>query len=286
MHEHRYKKCDGSSPEDLSETCLGNPIRPATGEKTQTEQDWNDGGVHPLHWVRHFRSYGVPAAGLGENWSHPYASRLVVSGAEAIVRLSDGGVALFRPDAASGTWRSDSGLDQLVGTAQGWLFTDVKNERQMLFQTGTGLLLSITERNGWQLSLAYAAGRLARVTNAFGRRLVLAYDTQGRLSLVTLPDGNQIRYGFSGTGQLDSAVYPDGSFRRYVYEDTRWPNALTGIFDEAGVRYATFAYDAAGRAVQTLYVGGVNSFTLSYATSGTNARLSVDANIAAPVETV
>jgi hypothetical protein len=35
-------------------------------------------------------------------------------------------------------------------------------------------------------------------------------------------------------------IWQDGATRRYHHEDARWPQAVTGITDEAGVRYGTW----------------------------------------------
>lgn len=51
--------------------------------------------------------------------------------------------------------------------------------------------------------------------------------------------------------QLTSVVWQDGANRRYHHEDARWPQAVAGIIDEAGVRYGSYAYDAQGRVTRS-----------------------------------
>jgi YD repeat-containing protein len=51
-----------------------------------------------------------------------------------------------------------------------------------------------------------------------------------------------------------------------VYENTSLPWALTGVVDERGIRYSTFTYDTAGRALSTEHAGGVDRFSVSYGT--------------------
>jgi YD repeat-containing protein len=46
------------------------------------------------------------------------------------------------------------------------------------------------------------------------------------------------------------------------------PNALTGIVDESSQRFASFTYDAQGRAVETTYAGGANRYAVAYNTDG------------------
>ncbi|WP_390349322.1 RHS repeat-associated core domain-containing protein [Variovorax boronicumulans] len=65
-----------------------------------------------------------------------------------------------------------------------------------------------------------------------------------------------------------SVLYPDGKSRSFVYENASFPHALTGILDEAGVRWGTFAYDTTGRATSTQLAGSVDSYQVSYPSAG------------------
>ena len=70
-------------------------------------------------------------------------------------------------------------------------------------------------------------------------------------------------------------TYPDTTTRTYHYEDPVFRHHLTGITDENGVRYATFAYDSWGRATLSEHAGGFDRITLQYngdaSTTVTNA---------------
>ncbi len=141
-----------------------------------------------------------------------------------------------------------------------------------------GALQTIRQRNGWTTTLTYSTaatpvadylsgaataqpGRLISVKNQFGRELRLVYDATGRLAQLLPPgavkDGapnteqSPIRYGYDAVGNLASVTWQDGSTKRYHHEDARWPNAVTGLTDEAGTRVANYAYDAQGRATQS-----------------------------------
>ncbi|MCF1445175.1 RHS repeat protein, partial [Ralstonia solanacearum] len=87
------------------------------------------------------------------------------------------------------------------------------------------------------------ANQLTTVTAPSGRSLSFAYDSQNRVASVTAPDNAVTGYGYNSAGMLSSVTRPDGTTRQYVYEDSRFPTALTGIIDENGNRYATYAYD-------------------------------------------
>ncbi|WP_256661049.1 RHS repeat protein [Pseudomonas sp. DY-1] len=58
--------------------------------------------------------------------------------------------------------------------------------------------------------------------------------------------------------------------RIYHYEDPRDSKLLTGITDERGTRYATWAYDDQGRAISSEHTGGADKVLISYNTDGSS----------------
>lgn len=93
---------------------------------------------------------------------------------------------------------------------------------------------------------------------------------------MTDPTNGVTQYTYDTAGNLTAVIYPDGKTRAYHYNEqaytsnTNLPNALTGITDENGVRFATYTYDTQGRAVVTEHAGGVERYVLGYSTDGTN----------------
>jgi YD repeat-containing protein len=75
----------------------------------------------------------------------------------------------------------------------------------------------------------------------------------------------------NGFRLLTGATYSQGGkqwSRQYLYEDAAYPAALTGITDERGVRYATWHYDAQGRAISSEHANGAEKVTLTYNDDG------------------
>jgi YD repeat-containing protein len=264
------------------------PILPATGEKLYTEPDSAGEGPHALNFVRTFRSRwsvsGAPGfaanPGLGQAWSHNHATSLVVEGTPptaARVLFGDGSVSGFTWEASSASWKPASGSNSLVAitsAATGYLLTRAQDDTRWQFDAA-GKLLSITERNGWVTTYSYHAsgngtGRLAQVTNAFGRVLSLAYDAAGQLSSTTTPDGQTISYTFDSALRLTGVGYPGNASKTYLYEDSRWPQSVTGIIDERGIRLATVVYDAQGRATESGYALGADRYTILYGATATD----------------
>ncbi|MCD9227413.1 RHS repeat protein, partial [Ralstonia pseudosolanacearum] len=151
-----------------------------------------------------------------------------------------------------------------AGKVTGWQYTVVDTGTVEAYDT-SGKLQSVRERNGRTTTLSYnAASQLTAVTAPSGRSLTFAYDALGRVASVTAPDGAVTGYGYNTAGILSTVTRPDGTTRRYVYEDSRFPTALTGIMDENGNRYATYVYDAQGRATSSTLAGGLDAYQFQY----------------------
>jgi YD repeat-containing protein len=130
-------------------------------------------------------------------------------------------------------------------------------------------------------SLTYdGSNNLIKVTGPFGHTLTFANDVSGRVSQMTVPDGGVYTYAYSSTSNnLVSVTYPSGAQRQYVYENTSYPNALTGIIDENGQRFATWAYDGQGRAISSQHAGGVDLTTLTYNSDGSTSVTDARGNV-------
>ena len=264
----------------------GNPINPAAAYKMQTEVDFTDAAPHGLSLSRHYRSSaGVAPANLGSAWSHNYAGRISITGdVVANISLGSGGGASFLRDTNTSPWSPDlvgaSNFDRLVQSDETLIYTRASDESQWVFTNASpgvlpvvaARLISIKERNGRIMTLTYnAAGQISQVTNAFGRSLSFSYNANNQLNQVTTPDGKFIGYVFGSNGAVQSVSYPDNASKQYLYELPTFPQALTGITNEAGQRYATFSYDAQGRAVGTAHAGGVESYAITYPADAASA---------------
>jgi RHS repeat-associated protein len=184
------------------------------------------------------------------------------------ITTGDGDVRSFAKTRGAISWSTSSGADTLVQQSSGaWSYHRADDDTTLNFDS-TGKLQTETDRNGWITTYTYnGAGQLASVTNNFGRTLAFGYNGAGQLTTVTTPDARVIAYAYDSTGRLVSVLYPDGKGRNFVYENAAFPQALTGIFDEAGVRWGTFAYDSTGRAISTQLAGSVDSYQVSYPSS-------------------
>ncbi|MEF9386002.1 discoidin domain-containing protein [Ralstonia solanacearum species complex bacterium KE056] len=187
---------------------------------------------------------------------------------EVTVQREGGSVSTFTPNGTA--WSAPNTQDTLQpiadtnGNTTGWQYTVVDTGAVERYDT-SGKLQSVRDRNGRTTALAYnAANQLTAVTAPSGRSLALAYDSQNRIASVTTPDGAVTGYGYNSAGILSTVTHPDGTARQYLYEDGRFPTVLTGILDENGNRFATYAYDNQARAISSTLAGGANQYQFQY----------------------
>jgi len=272
-------------------SCAGDPITLGTGNEYHDDEDVDLGA---LGFHRYYNSQiDVTSAKIGAHWRHSFDRSLdyVTSGnvTTATVYRPDGRIVVFT---ASGTaWTAVSGIpDSLTTTSTGWTFFEASTRNHEYFNS-SGQLTSIQDPNQLTTSLTYStastptsiapvAGLLLTVVDPRGRQLSFAYNSSSLVSTVTLPNGGVLTYGYT-KGTLTQVTYPDQSTRQYIYnesnltEDTVWPGAMTGIVDEAGVRYTTIGYDNEGRAItsQLAVVGTapVDLTSVTYNSSGTTS---------------
>ncbi|OUM04315.1 RHS repeat-associated core domain-containing protein [Variovorax sp. JS1663] len=257
----------------------GNPILPATAEKYRSEIDWTDSGPSPLNLQRTYRSNRASHVaqtdpGLGAVWTHNHGARLSATPAlvptEVAIAMPDGSRRTFAKPAGASVWIANDHADRLEqGPGDTWTYRRADDDTSWTFDS-TGRLQAKFQRNGWGTTYAYnAAGQLATIGNGFGRSLALAYNANGQLTTVTTPDGRVIGYAYDSQARLSAVTYPDGKTRTFLYEAPTFPQALTGILDETGARWSTFAYDAQGRAISTELAGSAERYQVSYPSAGT-----------------
>ncbi len=175
----------------------------------------------------------------------------------------------YRFEEKEGVWVTplSSGVS-LVKNGTEWLFTDTDNTQE--YYDSTGKLLSITDERGNTQTLSYDTNdRLSSVGTNTGEYIQFDYDTSNRISTVTDHTDRTWGYRYDVNGNLEFVDNPDGTVKTYHYEDTHYPNHLTGITDERSKRYATWAYNTEGKAILSMHAGGVERVDLTYNPDGT-----------------
>lgn len=261
---------------------VGNPCNAGTGHKHQLEFDYQADGPGGLRFVRRYSSLHVGASGMGNGWRHNYAGRVIKDPAGRFVRVErpNGQTLIFRPNGTGG-WTADGDINDRLQENIEWRYITADKEIEV-YDT-SGRLRSISDRNGVTQTLIYSdantgntiaphPGLLIQVDDQFGRRLRLNYDINARIVMLIDANGAETRYGYDAAGRLASVSYPDDTpadttdnpQKKYYYQDSRYPNALTGIDDEKGTRFAAWSYDAQGRVIFSSHAGDAEKVTLDY----------------------
>ncbi|GAA0709479.1 RHS repeat-associated core domain-containing protein [Dokdonella soli] len=291
----RYSPDENNGNPACHGSCVGDPINAGTAGLFLEETDLHLGRW--LNFTRYYNSDLTAGSTIGHFWRHTYSRKVDYSGTaptSVVVRHEDGKGIPF--SLAGGHWSSDLDIQDTLteqadasGNATGW--THVRADTLSTEQyDGTGKLLSITDAQGFVVTLTYstastpstiapAANYLITVTDPTGRALQFTYSAAGALSTMTDPSGQVYQYGLSsdGNGNLGSMTYPGGaSPRTYQYNEaahtqsTSLPAALTGVTDENTARYTTIDYDTSGNAIGTQHANGADKFTLVYNSDGSS----------------
>jgi YD repeat-containing protein len=182
------------------------------------------------------------------------------------VRRPKGNVYSFRY--INGQWQVlHPAAVSLEETLTGWRFAD--RDGSIETYDADGKLLTIRTPTAQTTSINYDTnGRLISVMGPYGDTLTYSYDEEQRISSIMTPEGN-IQYEYDATNRLISVSYPDNSSRQYHYEDSAFPNHLTGITNENGHRFATWTYNSEGRVIISEHDGGAERVEFSYNPDGT-----------------
>ena len=278
-------KPKGPPPCDQSK---GNPINAGSGDKFHEEVIYQSAGARPLHYVLSYTSRKgtdryKPRQAHGMYWTHNYQRQVYPDGSGTStngpgyvgVRLGNGQLVRYTRQ-ATGNYLPDADVAHALvrqtnasGTTTGWLLTHADTgEVESYFSNGK--LWRTRDREGRTTILIYdMMGRLRKITDGHGQTLSLTYDANNRIGSLTQPDEGVVVFDYDAANNLSSISWPESTARTFVYENAAYPNNLTGIIDENGVRYATYGYDSQGRAISSEHAGGADRITLTYNGDGT-----------------
>jgi YD repeat-containing protein len=266
---------DSGKNDGEAEQCCGNPINQGTGSKFQVEVDLRRSVEKSLELIRYYVSSSPFASPFGKSWRSNFDKSIgyFTGGSISTAVVVRGSNKTFYFNLSGGIWTSDSDVNyRLSQSVQGavtyWKLATPENTIET-YSVSTGKLLSVVDSDGYQVNLSYdgqeITSRLSSVMDSYGRSLVFTYDASNRVSIITDNQNKTYRYTYDSNGNLSTVTYPDGTVRSYLYESSGFANALTGILDENGARFATWAYDGQGRAISSQHANGAELVTISYA---------------------
>ncbi|CBL47281.1 Rhs family protein [gamma proteobacterium HdN1] len=297
-HSERKNYCLAECAGATAQCPKGNPIDILTGAKMQQEVDYSTGGDFPLEIRRSYNSlsseispeFGAKWAGFGEA---KIVSYLDAGKRYAVVQRPTGETWKYVWSGEDGTTQptqsgSGNALTAMEYDAERDIYelslSDGSVEYYHFKQSELDSNKRFESKLWWKEDAAFrkhtyvynATGQLASVADDFGNALGFAYYPDGKIQAITAPGDKTFSYEYKIASVVDKvtsvvtevdilskvcfsgASGAESSCKEYLYEDTRFPLALTGIVDENGNRFATFAYNSQGLAVSTEHAGGAD----------------------------
>ncbi|MEJ2046442.1 MAG: hypothetical protein P8X89_24585 [Reinekea sp.] len=280
-----------------NKTTTEHPIDCATGQKKYTETDYQGFGSNALSYTRSYattvpsdtssatdglnNSNASVSTGLGWQTDIPSLStRTFDDGAQAIYFNVGSRIArIFFYPAGATTYQTNGNMTDIqltedngqrvvtVNTGQRYAFN---SQGQIISYEPKGVLSDERYLFEWDGDL------LVKKSNGLGRYLSFIHDEQNRLSQLIDQDGVAVHYQYDTAGDLTKVIYPDGTpadlsdnpFKEYRFENTMFPNNVTGIFDQDGTQLANIAYNNDGKATLSELNGGVERTEVSYPENG------------------
>jgi YD repeat-containing protein len=279
----RYS-CVKPQPQFASETCTtcsdeapAKPINLSTGDTYIVQTDvsvpglggglvltrtWNS--ILPVPQ----RSYGGM---FGRNWRTNLEERLIYNSPDKFLKFSrgDGSVWSFATETAGTTsigYRTVGPANDLTRINSGdVIYTLVaKDGSKKLFDSNTGLLTSLVDRNGNTTQLTYdTTNRLTTVTDAASRHLYFAYPNPVTtlVSSVTSDVGITFSYTYDDQGRLVLVTKPDNTKVSFEYDAN---SMIIAVRDNEDKLLEGHTYDALGRGLSATSANGVESVTVTY----------------------
>lgn len=259
----------------------GSPINLATGDVYVDQTDLSIPGLGGgLRLTRSWNSLwpytqsGFRTGMFGPNWRSTYEEK-IFTGSDGFIKYlrSDGNFWSFGYNGSN--WLVSAPANQsavLTQNATSWILT-FKNGESKTFDINTGVLTSISDRNGNTTSLAYdGLNRLTTVTDPASRHLTFTYTGSSSYLVagVSSDAGLSLAYSYDGSGRLLQVTKPDQSKLVFEYDSGAYyyptlPNPyITAIKDGNGKLIESHQYDCYGRGLTSSRAGGVDSIVVTY----------------------
>ena len=250
---------------------VGNPTDVSTGDKFETESDFDLGWIS-LQRYYHSAISNNGIGGFGHGWTHSHEFRLAINTSSNPIVIGlikpNGAHLAFRNLGASIFEAADGSGDRIAANGANW---ELSSTSEVTIFGSNGRVLERRFEDGTGLIYAYdVIGRLATITHTTGRALAFSYaDDSAAASIASVSSASATlaSYAYNANGQVQSATFIPYS-RIYHYEDSRFPLHLTGISVEGGQRYSTFTYDTQGRLLVSQHAGGADKVELAYTPQG------------------
>jgi YD repeat-containing protein len=208
---------------------------------------------------------------FGPNWRSTYEER-IVTGGDGYVKYSrsDGGFWSFGfsgyDSGTNPTFVPVAPTDQTATLTQGSTYWTLsfQNGETRTFDTTSGYLTSITDRNGNTTQLSYdTAYRLVGVADPAGRHLYFSYATPSSYFVagVSSDVGLSLSYTYDAQGRLIKVTRPDQTTASFQYDSN---SLISAVLDSNGKLLESHTYNNCGQGLTSSRAGGVEALTVAY----------------------
>jgi YD repeat-containing protein len=215
---------------------------------------------------------------FGAGWRANFEQRLVTNASDGFLKITSGnasvgsyGVLTAATDSNNQTIYNavvpaddtTTTITQPNSSSQPWTMVS-KNGEKRSFDSATGVLLSIADRNGNTTQLSYdSSHRLTTVADPAGRHLYFNYQSASSnlVTSVTTDFGVTVSYAYDSQGRLTQVTKQDNTTISFAYDANSF---ITSVTDANGKVLESHTYDSSGRGLTSSRANGVDAVTVTY----------------------
>jgi YD repeat-containing protein len=198
---------------------------------------------------------------FGVGWRSTYEERLYLGADYYLTYLrSDGSNWAFGWDPSSSQFRVVAPAN-IAATLSGTTIT-FQNGEQRQFNSSTGSLTAIIDRNGNTTSISYdSSGRLSTVTDPAARHLTFTYSTTNPNLVASVASDVGISVSYTYNPYLTQVTEQDLSTLNFSFNPQ---NMISQVTDSQGKVIESHTYDSSGRGLTSSKANGVEAVTIVY----------------------
>jgi RHS repeat-associated protein len=243
------------APSPVNNTTCSDPVNVANGNLFEqfTDLARPSPGIG-IVFTRTYNSLALADGPLGFGWRHSYQSSLKDEGSSVVLTDPSGTQLTFR--LADGSYSGPPAYGLTLGKGPSG-FT-LRTRQGLLSQYGIdGKLISVTDRNGFAVTLLYdPQGLLARLDGPASRWVAITYSAQRRIQSLEDHTGRRVLYEYDSDGHLSAVTNPAGHRSAYRYYTTAVFQHMLESVTTAEGRMTLFDYYGNGRVARVTLPGG------------------------------
>lgn len=203
---------------------------------------------------------------FGRGWTHNYNLKIIQPSNSILLLMTEDGKRVYFGDDGTGIYRPMQSTEEDRSTIiinEGEYQLTRRDKKIYCFNSVSGQLLSIIDRNNNTTTLSYANDSLTSISDPYGRTTGITYDAQSRITSIADPANRITHITYDGNGYLSTITDPASNAWHYTYN--AGGKMLTKT-DPMG-NITTYAYDAQGRVTTSVNPSGTKS--IAYMTGNT-----------------